>query len=183
MSTDPEVLLRLPNDLRGELKEPLGPIHEDLGPWYDELDGTVVAVGDVVSYHCEAAGRPADVAIIDGRTKRSAVDPDIEDALAAPDRSTRHAINPAAAITRSLLEALTEAIERDEPVQIVVEGEEDLATLPAALALPDGAHVLYGQPDEGVVHVEVDETVRARTRSLLEAMDGDMAAVERIVDA
>lgn len=176
MSGDPTVLLRVPTELRDELKAPLGPIYEELASWYPDLDVPVVAVGDVVSYDCEQAGRPPDVAVVDGRTKRTAVDPDIESALAAPGRSRLAAINPAGAITRSLLNTLAEAIGRDEPVQVVVEGEEDLATLPAILLVPDGAHVLYGQPDEGVVRVTVDDAVRERVRELTAAMDGDIDA-------
>ncbi len=181
MSDDPTVLLRVPTDLRDELKAPLGPISEDLASWYPDLEGPVVAVGDVVSYDCERAGRAPDAAVIDGRTKRTAVDPDIESALAAPARSRLEAINPAGAITRSLLHTLAEAIGRDEPVQVVVEGEEDLATLPAILLVPNGAHVLYGQPDEGVVRVTVDEPVRERARELMAAMDGDFEAVRAIL--
>lgn len=179
MSDSPDVLLRVPTDLRDDLKEPLGPIHDAIP--LDELSGTVVTVGDVVSHDCDDAGRAPDIALIDGRTKRTAVDPDIEAALAAPDRVRIDANNPAGTITRSLLEALVEAFDREEPVQIVVEGEEDLATLPAVLAAPAGAHILYGQPDEGVVHVEVDDTTRDRVRDLLMDMDGDFEAVRAIL--
>ena len=41
-------------------------------------------------------------------------------------------------------------------MKIVVEGEEDLATLPAILYAPPGSVVVYGQPDEGSVLVKVN---------------------------
>lgn len=172
MSAASDVLLRLPTHLRDELKDPLGEVHADVTALLDGLDGPIVAVGDVVSYHCELSGRSADVAIVDGRTKRSAVDPDVERTLAASDAVRMAAVNPPGTLTRSLLEALVKALERPESVMIEVEGEEDLAALPAVRAAPVGAHVLYGQPGEGMVHVPVDAEHRDRVRSLLERMDG-----------
>jgi uncharacterized protein (UPF0218 family) len=38
-----------------------------------------------------------------------------------------------------------------------VDGEEDLAVLPCLLNSPKDAFILYGQPNEGVVLVKVDE--------------------------
>ena len=40
---------------------------------------------------------------------------------------------------------------------IFVRGEEDLAALPAILALPLGSALFYGMPNEGVVLVLVGE--------------------------
>jgi uncharacterized protein (UPF0218 family) len=81
--------------------------------------------------------------------------------------------NPAGTLTEELLDALVAAIDAPAETVLVVEGEEDLAALPAVVAAPDGASVVYGQPDEGMVHVLVDEDVRADALALLERMDGD----------
>jgi uncharacterized protein (UPF0218 family) len=53
-----------------------------------------------------------------------------------------------------------------------VEGEEDLAAVPAVIVAPAGASVVYGQPGEGMVLVDADE-VRDEARDLLRRMDGD----------
>jgi uncharacterized protein (UPF0218 family) len=37
----------------------------------------------------------------------------------------------------------------------------------------DGASVVYGQPGEGMVHVVVDDEVRASARELLGRFEGD----------
>jgi len=183
-------MLTLPDSLRGAFKDPLGPVTTDA----DELlaaaaetaathaaptadrDGSapIVAVGDVVTYHLRAAGRVPDVAVIDGKTEREAVDEEIEAALADPEVRRVSVSNPAASLSAELLSALATALGEDEPVWIEVTGEEDLATLPAILAAPDGASVVYGQPGEGMVRVPVTSETRSEVRELFEALDGDI---------
>ncbi|HJK04728.1 MAG TPA: DUF359 domain-containing protein [Methanocorpusculum sp.] len=56
---------------------------------------------------------------------------------------------------------------RSMPCMILVEGEEDLAVLPLIERLPDGALILYGQPNEGVVVCEVTPVLRQHAKELL----------------
>ena len=69
--------------------------------------------------------------------------------------------NPAGTITENLWETIEEAIsltlKDSENRIIVVKGEEDLAVLPCLLVAPENAVVLYGQPNEGLVFVNVFE--------------------------
>ena len=173
-------LLTLPDELRGELKEPMGPIETDAATLLQEVSGPLIAVGDVVTYHFLTAGRDPDVALVDGITKREAVDAEIRRTVI--DRDARAVANPPATITAELARALREAIDADEPITLLVDGEEDLAVLPAIVAAPDGASVVYGQPDEGMVHVVVDETIRERIRLLLSRFDGDHERFLAILD-
>ena len=179
-------MLTLPDSMRDAFKEPLGPVTTDA----DELlaaasatrrelaapDAPVVAVGDVVTYHLREAGRVPDVALIDGKTEREAVDAEIESALAAGNDRRLSVRNPAASLSAELLGALREALDATESVVVEVTGEEDLAALPAILAAPDGASVVYGQPGEGMVRVAVTPASRAEARELFEALDGDVGA-------
>ena len=179
-------MLTLPDSMRDAFKEPLGPVTTDA----DELlaaaaatrreltapDAPIVAVGDVVTYHLREAGRVPDVALIDGKTEREAVDAEIESALAAGDDRRLSVRNPAASLSAELLGALREALDATESVVVEVTGEEDLAALPAILAAPDGASVVYGQPGEGMVRVAVTPASRAEARELFEALDGDVEA-------
>ncbi|WP_425499186.1 GTP-dependent dephospho-CoA kinase family protein [Natronosalvus rutilus] len=175
---DNQPLLSLPNSLRHELKDPMGPVETDPGILLEAVDGPLIAVGDVVTYHLLEAGRAPDVALIDGYTKRETVDAEVErvvnDERPEGDHTTLEVANPPAVLTRPLLEALVEGLERPESVTIVVDGEEDLAVLPALLAAPEGASIVYGQPDVGMVHVTVDAETRASARGLLERFDGDV---------
>jgi hypothetical protein len=63
--------------------------------------------------------------------------------------------NPAATLTKDLIDRIRESLHGDEHIKIIVEGEEDLATLPAILYAPLGSVVVYGQPNEGSVLVDV----------------------------
>lgn len=183
MNDDPDVLLTLPEDAREAFKDPLGPIETDAERLLATVDGLLITVGDVVTFHCEEAGRVPDVAVVDGRTKREAVAPSVEAVLAETVAEQRTAVNPAGTITTSLVSALTTAIDHPAPVQIGVDGEEDLATVPAVLLAPTGASVVYGQPGEGMVHVVVDTDARAAARRLLERMDGDHDRVDAMLPA
>ena len=167
-----EVVVELPESLRSELKEPLGPVYTDAEVLLGDATEPVVAVGDIVSYHLLSAGSRPAVALVDGRTKRERVEREVLDAIEGFDHRLE-VENPPATLTDDLLEALAEALDRPGSAVITVDGEEDLAALPAVLAAPDGAAVVYGQPNEGMVLATVDEPLRARCRELLAAMDGD----------
>jgi uncharacterized protein (UPF0218 family) len=171
-------VLSLPSELRGAFKEPLGPVYTDAAALLSDAGRPVIAVGDVVTYHLRAAGHRPAVAVIDGRTERTAVDEEVREALSDPERR-RDVVNTPGTLEEPLLSALANAVDRvgdgTDPITIVVDGEEDLATLPAVLVAPVGATVVYGQPGEGMVRVAVTSETKTEMRSLLERMDGDVA--------
>ena len=171
-----DVLLTLPRELRAELKDPLGPIHTDTAELLADAGDPIVTVGDVVTYHLLQANHTPDVALVDGLTKREAVDDEVWAAIDGFDHRVE-VENPAATLSLSLLVELRAALDRadddSETTVVVVDGEEDLAALPAVLAAPDGASVVYGQPDRGMVLAGTSPDERAVVRDLLERMDGD----------
>jgi hypothetical protein len=168
---DADVLLTLPERERDAFKEPLGPIESDPDALLSAVDGPLIAVGDAVTYHLVRAGRRPDVAVVDGRTERETVDAEVRDAVDVEDPI--EVTNPPATLTETLLSELCGAIPNADTATILVDGEEDLATLPAILVAPTGASVVYGQPGEGMVHVQVDDEIRDRVRNLLSLLDGD----------
>jgi len=173
---DGEILLSLPRALRAELKEPLGPIYAEAGRLLADAGDPVVTVGDVVTYHLLRADRRPDVALVDRKTKRETVDDAIWAAIDGFDRRIGVS-NPPATLSASLLTELRSAFDRtgagEGTTVLVVDGEEDLAALPAVLAAPEGASVVYGQPDEGMVLATTTPERRAVVRDLLERLDGD----------
>lgn len=174
-----DVVLELPDALRSELKEPFGPIYTAADALLADAGTPLVAVGDMVTYHLLRAGRTPDVAVVDGKTEREAVDDHIRDAIGGFDVHVT-VTNPAATLTGELLEELRLALERDgETVIEVTEGEEDLAAVPAIAAAPTGAAIVYGQPGEGMVLATVDTELREHMRDLLSRMDGDLAGARR----
>ena len=160
----------------------MGAVYTDVDELLADAGSPLIAVGDVVTAHLERAGRQPDVAVVDERTEREAVSEEVAAALREPDVVVA---NPAAALSRELLDALGDAIRSETPTTILVDGEEDLATVPVLLAAPEGASVVYGQPGEGMVLVTVDDAVRERTRDLWFVLDGDhdAAAAALGVDA
>lgn len=167
-----DIVLTLPDELRAAFKDPMGPVYTDPERLHGELGTPVVAVGDVVTRHLTDAGARPHLAVVDWVTERetlpAAERPEIEGYDIRVDVT-----NPAAVLTGDLLTALREGVERDGTTVIVVDGEEDLVTLPALVAAPTGASVVYGQPGEGMVHVPVDDASSERARDLLAQMDGE----------
>jgi len=170
-------VLELPDALRAELKEPAGPLYTDVAALLADADRPLIAVGDVVTGHLLTETVP-DVALVDGKTEREALaDAETVDRTAF-DRVVRVS-NPAAALSEDLLVALADAIDSEAETLLVVEGEEDLAAVPAIAAAPDGASVVYGQPGEGMVLATVDAETRTAMREFLARMEGDPAGARR----
>ena len=169
-----EPVVELQPELRPELKEPMGHVYTDADELVAAAGQPLIAVGDMVTYHLLKAGHVPDVALVDERTERTEVEPEVWEAITGFDREVTVA-NPAATLTTGLLEALQEALDRvgEASTLVVVDGEEDLATLPALVAAPRGAGIVYGQPGEGMVLVGVDGPTAERARDLLSRMDGD----------
>jgi hypothetical protein len=78
--------------------------------------------------------------------------------------------NPAATLTKELIDVIRDSLNSDERVKIIVDGEEDLATLPAILYAPLGSAVVYGQPDEGSVLVDVTPEMKTRIDEFMKQM-------------
>jgi uncharacterized protein (UPF0218 family) len=176
----PEIVLTLQNDLRSELKEPMGPIYTDTAALLADAGDSIVAVGDVVTYHLLDADRRPDVALVDGKTKREAVETAIWTAISGFDHRIE-VPNPQGTLSAELLNELHAALTREGSTVLVIQGEEDLAALPVLVAASDEASLVYGQPDEGMVLTSVTDESRERALTLLERMDGDTDQLKRIL--
>jgi uncharacterized protein (UPF0218 family) len=126
----------------------------------------VVTVGDRVTETLqETTGRSPDVFVVDGMERRSA-----REIPRVAHGSTLKAKNPAGRITKAALDAMSRAFAGEKPVMVLIDGEEDLLTIPAVIEAPLGSVVFYGQPLEGVVAVRVDEKSKASAREILRRM-------------
>ncbi|WP_232686631.1 GTP-dependent dephospho-CoA kinase family protein [Halobacterium zhouii] len=166
----PRAVATLPEDARAAFREPLGPVYEDAERLLSAAGSPVIAVGDVVTYHLVNAGAPPDVAVVDGKTEREAVTEAVAGGMPEADREVA-VESDAATVSAALLSALVDAIGADGTTLIRVTGEEDLATLPAVLAAPVGASVVYGQPGEGMVLANVTSERTERVRELCELLE------------
>ena len=128
----------------------------------------LIAVGDVVAAELLAAGLKPDLMVVDFKVERAPADDKTRRAIDAHKIHTVRVRNPAGTVTSELFNTF-ESIQI--PAKIIIEGEEDLATLPAVLTAPIGSIVAYGQPNEGIILVEVTERKKREFQELFELFE------------
>jgi len=149
----------VPNETQREkLKDPLGELvigEQDecinvlKGVLEAEKPVLLILVGDTISRTALQSGLQPSVIIIDGKEKRqTATKFPVEDARVLRTR------NKPGCIEQEAWNTVERAVEYGSNV-VLVDGEEDLLTLPAILSAPIGSLVVYGQPDKGIVLVRV----------------------------
>lgn len=170
-------LLVLPEELRSDLKNPLGRLCKGsglecikaMGP---ELEAAkkVAAVGDMTAFYLLESGMLPDLIIVDHKTKRMQTPEHVKQSLMQDRYKTVEVVNPPATLTSDLLDAIDKTLRGNERIKIVVDGEEDLATLPVILYAPLGSVVIYGQPNEGSVIVNVTPEKKEQIKNLMDKM-------------
>jgi uncharacterized protein (UPF0218 family) len=163
-----EPTLLLSEKLRAHLKRPLGQLFPDIATAVEHLrklrPTRLITVGDVATAKFIAAGVRPDVAVVDFLVMRKPVAEDLKARIDSLDARVIHVRNPAGTLTPEMRESFADA---KPPLKIIVEGEEDLATVPAVLSAPQGSVVVYGQPGGGVVIIKVTESKRREFTDLL----------------
>ncbi len=170
-------MLILKKELRSTLRRPFGRLYPSLDDLGNLLSGgnLLISVGDVTTKNLLDAGITPDISVIDYKIKRKPSKYKIE-----YDAVILHAKNSPGTITDELWDVIKEGIDMvkksKKNVLIVVDGEEDLSVLPCVLESSEGSLILYGQPGEGIVLVEVDK-VKDRAKNLIkkfkEVKNGD----------
>ncbi len=186
-------LLVLPQEMRSELKRPLGQVFKG---GEDELEKTarlllsnikieqnlVIAVGDIVSLALERIGFKPPIKIIDLRSRRKKFTPAqsrIFYSGGSPStgsqvekiRHFRLTNNPGtinSGIGGIFQSTLKKYFATKEQQVIVVNGEEDLVTLPAILLAPLESVVVYGQMDLGVIAVLITEQKKKEIEAIVQ---------------
>ena len=160
--------MKLPPEARPLLKRPLGKLFTYTAAAVEHLQRLhpirLIAVADVVAVELLAAGLRPDIVVVDFKVMRAPVDDKTRRAIDVHEVRAVRVRNPAGTITPELYSTF-ESIQ--PPAKIIVEGEEDLATLPAVLNAPIESVVAYGQPNEGIVLIEVTEQKKREFQKLL----------------
>jgi uncharacterized protein (UPF0218 family) len=175
MSITPRHTLVLKDELRQELRNPLGTLirgtpqqtSKELGELIRKEKTTcIISVGDVVSKSLLELGIQPHITIIDGKAMRKQIQ------LLEMEAKNRILLNnPARTLTPLAWVAIAEALRRKDHTVIMVEGEEDLLTLVAVLEAPENALVAYGLPNEGVVVAKADSGAKCKANLIIEAME------------
>ncbi|WP_323735513.1 DUF359 domain-containing protein [Methanosphaera sp. ISO3-F5] len=154
-------MLKLPNSLRKELKKPLGELHKSINlieiPLRKQIkeEKLIIAIGDVTSKNLVEIGIQPQLCIVDNLTKRKPIQHNLNHT-----NNIIYVDNPAGVLTEEFIKLCSNSIQEatnDNPIIIEVNGEEDLAVLPCVINSPIDTFILYGQPNEGVVLVRVEE--------------------------
>lgn len=154
-------MLRLPKYLRKELRKPFGKLHKSINLIKEPLqkqiqeDKLIIAIGDVTSIKLFENGIQPQICIVDNLTQRKPIEHNLDHT-----ENIIYVNNPAGVLTEAFIDICKSSIKEacnENPIIIQVNGEEDLAVLPCVINSPNDAIILYGQPNEGVVLVKVDE--------------------------
>jgi uncharacterized protein (UPF0218 family) len=167
--------LRLTEEVREKVIKPLGSLvtgspKKTMSALKDVVDREkptkLFAVGDIVTSNLIQSGINTDLFVIDNKTMRKPIDN-----TSTKGRATIAAYNPAGTITSGALEAVKRAVENPAITGIIIDGEEDLLTLPIIKFAPTGAIVVYGQPGVGIVIVRITEKKKKEIEQLLDRME------------
>ncbi|MGC8562593.1 MAG: GTP-dependent dephospho-CoA kinase family protein [Thermoplasmata archaeon] len=129
----------------------------------------LITVGDVVTATAIRYNIIPKLSIVDFKTKRDEILPSIPNKW---DRKVQ-VKNEAGTISVELWNSIEVAFKSKGNTLIEVDGEEDLASIPAILMAPDGAIVIYGVPDKGIAVYEVGEHLRQMVTKDIEKIRGE----------
>ncbi len=164
------MLYKLTEELREELKKPLGTLVK-IGNETDYIknnlitENFVITVGDGTTESFILAGGKPKVEIVDLKEKRS-----IREKTLTSAEIVIKVKNDPGTITEEAMEAIKNAISSKKRVRIEIDGEEDLLGIPSIIYAPKGSYVLYGQPNEGLVVVKVNDDVKDKASMILHSM-------------
>ena len=164
--------MKLPEKIREQFKSPLGILLPEKNADKQHIqnyltdNSYIVTVGDKTTEKLIEFEIIPSLQIVDGQEKRVKRDPPKLENV-----TTITCDNPAATITDSSIDVIKKAFKLEPPVRILVNGEEDLLVLPVCVHAPENAVVFYGQPNEGLVVVKVNQEIRNKTQKLLALME------------
>ena len=165
--------MKLPENLREDLKIPLGDLINDVDVNNKNIQtkinpkSVLITVGDRTTENMLQLGLKPQIQIIDGLEKRNQRIVPTDDAV----NTNLSCRNPPGEITKESIQVIQKAFSSEPPVRITVDGEEDLLVLPVSIAAPENSVVMYGQPNEGLVIVHVTPEIRAKVQKILDVMN------------
>ncbi len=152
--------LVLPEKLRPELQKIWGQLVDIKDVQIDAQK--TITVGDVTTKNFLDKNIVPILAIVDFKVERKPINH-----TEFKNVEIINSINPPGVISSELLNAVRNSFEDLSEKVIIVDGEEDLAVLPAIIYAPLGFEVFYGQPGQGLVKVDVSEENKEKTYKLI----------------
>tara|TARA_Y100000996_G_scaffold181222_1_gene141665 strand:- start:216 stop:716 length:501 start_codon:yes stop_codon:yes gene_type:complete len=140
-------------------------------PTYLEDEPFIATIGDICTLKITQQIRVPDLCIVDYKTKRDTkLSIDQKKNIDEINSKSVTVKNPAGTITEELWNTIEDALGNEKSTKIIVDGEEDLATLAVISLSKIGAKVIYGMPDRGMVVVDVNQQAKKRANDFLNRM-------------
>lgn len=170
-SASVKIIFKAHEQLRHELASPVGLVITSPSDYKDALVGSsfLVSIGDVVTLDLLDIGCVPDISIVDYKTKRMPI-AEVKARLRNYPQEEISVRNPAGVITQELWDAILNGFQKPRKLRIVVEGEEDLASLACISLAPLGAMVVYGIPGKGASFNRVDAGLKRLVNDALDKM-------------
>ncbi len=165
--------MRLPEELRDKLKIPLGTLLLEKDTNKENVlkkisnVSYIITVGDATTEKMLSFGIVPSLQIVDALEKRAKREPP----TSAQIITNISCDNPAGEITENSIDQIKKAFKSKPPVRIMINGEEDLLVIPVCIFAPENSVVMYGQPNEGLVIVHINEEIRHKAQTILNSMN------------
>lgn len=161
---------KLPATLRNELKKPFGIVYEEVSK---KLKGTTITVGDRTTYDFLKNGHLPKLSIIDFKIQKKRTFANFMDLGFKNSINVFNVKNSRSNITKELSQNIFNALSDESPALIIVDGEEDLATMPAVLLSPISSYVYYGLRGVGLIEVKVSVESKDKFLKILNRLEKD----------
>lgn len=165
--------LQLTQEQRSKLTHPFGELINNFSKWYKKQvisPDKLITVGDVITKSCNELGIRQKIAVIDFHTQRKRTFTHNRELGFEGNEKVFPVGNPKSHVTAALFQLtkhIFSTLSQHKRIIVEVEGEEDLSVLPFLLAAPLGFIILYGQPQQGVVRIDVTEETKEKAFSLV----------------
>ena len=165
--------MKLPENLRDQLKIPLGDLIKEENVNKENILSKigskliVITVGDRTTENMINLGIIPQIQIIDGLEKRNQRLVPTDDTI----NTSLSCKNPPGEITEESIQVIQKAFSSKPPVRITVDGEEELLVFPLCVFTPENSVVMYGQPNEGLVVVDITPEIQAKVQKILDTMN------------
>ena len=163
----------LSENLRSELKTPLGELILDTDPKQNEIikqayaNSITITVGDATTEKLLNMGLTPFLQIIDGQEKRVKRPAPISESII----TNLDCKNSPGEISENSILTIKSAFESKPPIRITVDGEEDLLVIPVCLYAPENCIVMYGQRNKGLVIVHINQEIKDKVQKIVNSMN------------
>jgi hypothetical protein len=160
----------LKSEMAEELRETKNKIYQK-SPESLTDSNYIATIGVICTIKIFEEIREPNLCIIDMKTKRNiALNSKQKIQISKIGKKIVHVQNKAGTISNELWKSIKNNISNNLNTKIVVDGEEDLATLAVISMVQLGAKVIYGMRNRGMVVVDVNQQEKKRADSLLRRM-------------